>query len=92
MNLPLLDHYCYPLDEHAMETARRGEGQYGEPPRPDCYPHGYMTEHYNCSCWDDTIYKGPTCKESCVRVGAVGSLLLAGWLLLPPCLCVFMGV
>ncbi len=34
-----------------------------------------MTEHYNCSCWDETIYKGPTCKESCVQVGQRASPL-----------------
>jgi hypothetical protein len=36
-----------------------------------------MTENYTCSCWDETIYKGPTCKESCVQVrsGGVPGLL-----------------
>ena len=42
--------------------------RYGEPARPDCYPHGFMNPNYTCSCWDETIYKGPTCKESCVQV------------------------
>ena len=48
-----------------MALAGLGEGRYGEPARPDCYPHGYMTANYTCACWDPTIYKGPTCKENC---------------------------
>ncbi len=67
MNLPLLHHYCQPLSLDDMSAQRRGEGEYGEPARPDCYPHGFMTPNYTCSCWDETIYKGPACKESCVQ-------------------------
>ena len=43
------------------------QGLYGEPARPDCHPHGFMTANYTCSCWDNTIYKGVECKESCVQ-------------------------
>jgi hypothetical protein len=67
VNLPMLDHFCHPMTEEDMCAHRLGVGESGEPPIPDCAPHGYMTEHYNCSCWDDTIYKGATCKESCVQ-------------------------
>jgi hypothetical protein len=41
--------------------------RYGEPPRPDCHPNGYLNEHYNCTCWDSRLYKGSACKESCVE-------------------------
>ena len=66
--MPMLRAVLRPPSLRDLLLEGLGEGLYGEPPRPDCYPHGYMTEHYNCSCWDDTIYKGPTCKESCVQV------------------------
>jgi hypothetical protein len=68
VNMPMLRAVLRPPSLRDLLLEGLGEGLYGEPPRPDCYPHGYMTEHYNCSCWDDTIYKGPTCKESCVQV------------------------
>jgi hypothetical protein len=53
--------------------------RYGEPARPDCFPHGFMNANYTCNCWDKTIYKGPTCKESCVDV-RVPHLGVVAWL------------
>lgn len=67
VRMPILEKYCYPPSLQEMAAAKLGEGLYGEPARPDCYPHGFMNPNYTCSCWDETIYKGPTCKESCVQ-------------------------
>ena len=67
MSVPLLSGFCHPLSDSDLAGMRSGEGLWGEPPIPDCAPYGYMTEHYNCSCWDNTVYKGPTCRESCVQ-------------------------
>ena len=67
INHPMLQHYCHGPSIDDLDYIGVGVGEFGEPTRPDCGPHGYLNANYSCTCWDETIYKGDTCGESCVR-------------------------
>ena len=64
---PMLSHDCTGPSLSDLHDLGGGIGLFGEPARPNCFPHGYMTANYTCACWDNTIYKGATCGESCVQ-------------------------
>ena len=63
VNMPAFGNTC-PGNPRDITPAM--EGTFGAPAVPECFPHGYLNANNTCTCWDETIYKGTTCGESCV--------------------------